>query len=272
MAQARPLLQVEELTVSYRASGATVEALGGVDFALEAGDALGLVGLSGSGKSSLGLALMGLLPTSAEVGGRVYLAGEELQALPPAARRDRCGREAAMIFQEPAMALNPVMRIRPQICEALRRRLNWAGGHEADEIVRLLEQVGLAPEVAAAYPHQLSGGQLQRVLIAVAIAPQPKLLIADEPTTALDVLTEAAIFELLAKLQRSLQLAVLLVSHDLRAVRRLCGRALVLDEGRVVEEGALEELLAAPRHPRTRALVEALGDPLGADERGLKDG
>ncbi|MBW2734490.1 MAG: ABC transporter ATP-binding protein [Deltaproteobacteria bacterium] len=243
MPRARALLEVEGLTVRYQVAGEPVEALRGIDLRLNAGDSLGLVGRSGSGKSSLGLALMGLLPPSASLGGRLFLDGEDLLTLSSAARRERCGRVVAMVFQEPAMALNPVMRIQAQVVEALRRRQGWQRKDEKDGVEESLEQVGLPAEIGAAYPHQLSGGQRQRVLIAMAIAPRPRLLIADEPTTALDVLTEAGILELLLTLRRSLGIAVLMVSHDLRAVGRLCARALVLDGGRVVGERPLGELI-----------------------------
>ncbi len=261
---AAPLVRIEGLTVAF--DGAP--AVRGVDLAVHPGEAVGIVGESGSGKSVTWLAALRLLPAKAAVAGRVLLDGRDLLALPlPEVEAVRGGR-IGMIFQDPASALNPVLRIRRQLGEVLARHRGLSGAAIAAEARRLLDLVGI-PDAARrldSYPHEMSGGQNQRVMIAMAIAGQPDLLVADEPTTALDVTIQAQILDLLAALRRELGMALVLISHDLGVVAETCDRVAVMYAGRVVEMGPAEPLFDAPRHPYTRGLLDAL-PTLDAAER-----
>jgi oligopeptide/dipeptide ABC transporter ATP-binding protein len=262
------LLAVEDLTVAFPAEGrgasldaSPIPVVDGVSFSVRRGDCVGLVGESGSGKSMTALALLRLVPPPGRiVGGRVRLAGEEILALPePAMRRVRGGR-IGLVFQEPASALDPVYTIGFQIAEAIRahRDLSWRAARREAEA--LLARVAMPDPRRRLddYPHQLSGGQRQRAMLAVALAAGPELLIADEPTTALDVTLQAAVLALLAELRRELGLAVLLITHDLGVVAEACDRAVVMYAGEVVEEAPVGALFSAPAHPYTRALLAAL--------------
>jgi peptide/nickel transport system ATP-binding protein len=248
------LLDVKDLTIAF---GQTA-AVRGISFEIKPGETLGLVGESGSGKSAASLAVLRLLPPTAVVGGSVRLGGEDLLGLPEELMRRRRGREIAMIFQEPMTALNPVMRVGEQIAEAVR-------AHEPGEsskavrakVLRAMEEVGLA-EVewrAKDYPHQFSGGQRQRILIAMAIVNRPRLLIADEPTTALDVTVQAQILGLLNGLRREHGLAMLFISHDLAVVSQVADRVAVMQRGEIVEQGTVRDLFARPQHVYTRRLL-----------------
>ena len=237
-----------------------VPALHGIDLDVMPGAAVGLVGESGCGKSVTWLAALGLLPGRASVTGSVTLAGTELLgAAPRVLDRVRGGR-IAMIFQDPASSLNPVHRIGTQVAEAVALHQGVARGAARAEAKRLLDQVGM-PDAARrmdAYPHELSGGQNQRVMIAMALAGRPELLVADEPTTALDVTIQAQILELLAELRRTTGMALVLISHDLGVVAETCERVAVMYAGRIVEEAPVETLFADPRHPYTQGLLGAL--------------
>ena len=237
-----------------------VPALHGIDLDVMPGEAVGLVGESGCGKSVTWLAALGLLPGRASVTGSVTLAGTELLgAAPRVLDRVRGGR-IAMIFQDPASSLNPVHRIGTQVAEAVALHQGVARGAARAEAKRLLDQVGM-PDAARrmdAYPHELSGGQNQRVMIAMALAGRPELLVADEPTTALDVTIQAQILELLAELRRTTGMALVLISHDLGVVAETCERVAVMYAGRIVEEAPVETLFADPRHPYTQGLLGAL--------------
>ena len=237
-----------------------VPALHGIDLDVMPGEAVGLVGESGCGKSVTWLAALGLLPGRASVTGSVTLAGTELLgAAPRVLDRVRGGR-IAMIFQDPASSLNPVHRIGTQVAEAVALHQGVARGAARAEAKRLLDQVGM-PDAARrmdAYPHELSGGQNQRVMIAMALAGRPELLVADEPTTALDVTIQAQILELLAELRRTSGMALVLISHDLGVVAETCERVAVMYAGRIVEEAPVETLFADPRHPYTQGLLGAL--------------
>ncbi|MGB6431553.1 MAG: ABC transporter ATP-binding protein [Candidatus Acidiferrales bacterium] len=263
------LLDLRRLTVELPTPGGWVRPVNDVSLALVAGETLGLVGESGSGKTMLSLALMGLLPRGARVMGQAWLAGSngdldgrrELLALDSAGRAELRGRSLAMIFQEPMTSLNPVMRVGAQVAEAVR-----VGGGAAcprPEVERrVLEAFERAripdPEMRARqFPHQLSGGLRQRVMIAMAVASGPRLLIADEPTTALDVTVQEQILELLATLRTELGLTLLFITHDLAVVARVAQRIAVLYAGRVVEVGPVDEILARPRHPYTEGLLRA---------------
>jgi peptide/nickel transport system ATP-binding protein len=264
-----PLLEVKHLRVALSTARGEVEALRGIDFALERGDTLGLIGESGCGKSLTALALMGLLPEGAKLSGSIRLDGRELVGIDEAALRALRGDRIAMIFQEPMTALNPLHRIGRQIAEPLRLHRGLDARTARAEALRLLDRVRL-PDAARrieAYPHQLSGGQRQRVMIAMALACKPDLLIADEPTTALDVTIQAQILALIAELVEADRMALLLISHDLGVIARHVRRMLVMYGGSVVERGATSEVFARRAHPYTRGLFAArpkLGAARGA--------
>ncbi len=260
-----PLIRIENLAVSFDGQAA----LRGVSFGVARGEALGLVGESGCGKSVTWLAALGLLPAKARITGSVRLAGEEILGAPPAALERVRGGRVAMIFQDPASSLNPVHRVGRQIAEALALHRGLYGAAARAEAKRLLDTVGI-PDAARrldAYPHEFSGGQNQRVMIAMALAGQPDLLVADEPTTALDVTIQAQILELLQHLRRETGMALVLISHDLGVVAETCDRVAVMYAGRIVEEGPVERLFDAPAHPYTRGLLGALPDIDGPRRR-----
>jgi oligopeptide/dipeptide ABC transporter ATP-binding protein len=256
---AAALLQVEALTTTLVGTGASV--LEDVSFSVEAGETLCVVGESGSGKSMLALAIMGLLPPAIRIArGAIRLRGEDLTTLPPAEWRARRGRDLAMIFQEPMTALNPVMRAGAQVTEVLRKRRGMADAAARAEALRLLARVGIpAPETRfQAYPHELSGGLRQRVMIAMALAAEARVLLADEPTTALDVTIQAQILDLLQDLRRERGLALVLITHDLGVVAEMADRVLVLYAGRTAEIAPVSELFDDPKHPYTRALLDSI--------------
>jgi oligopeptide/dipeptide ABC transporter ATP-binding protein len=256
------ILQVEELQTQFTTDDGVVRAVDGVSFEVHAGETLALVGESGSGKSVTALSILRLLPEPAGrvAGGRVILHGRDLLALPPAAMRRVRGREISMVFQEPMTSLNPVFTCGDQIVEALVLHERMGGREARSRAVELLRQVGIpAPEQRVAeYPHQLSGGMRQRVMIAMALACRPALLIADEPTTALDVTIQAQILDLLCRLQEELGMAVLLITHDLGVVAETADRVAVLYAGQVVESCDVEALFRRTRHPYTAGLLASL--------------
>jgi len=260
------LVAIEGLTVSF---GST-PALRGIDLAVAPGEAVGLVGESGCGKSVTWLAALGLLPRSAWVAGSVVLDGQELLGAPARVLDRVRGGRVAMIFQDPGSALNPVQRIGTQVAEAVRLHRGLSGAAARAEALRLLEQVGLpgARGRMDGYPHEMSGGQNQRVMIAAALAGRPALLIADEPTTALDVTIQAQILDLLRELRRELGMALVLISHDLGVVAEMCERVAVMYAGRIVEEAPADELFARPRHPYATGLLGAL-PPISGPRRPL---
>jgi peptide/nickel transport system ATP-binding protein len=257
------LLRVRELGIAFGANKVVHE----VSFEVRAGQTLGLVGESGSGKSATALAAMRLLAPEARVSGEILLAdcaggSVDLLALPQGEMRRRRGRDVAMIFQEPMTALNPVMRVGEQIAEAVRAHCPELASNAAKaKVLEVMDEVALPDPVrrASDYPHQFSGGQRQRIMIAMAIVNRPRLLIADEPTTALDVTVQAQILELLGRLRKTHGLAMLFISHDLAVVAQACGeagdRVAVMQAGRIVEEAETEELFAKPQHVYTRKLL-----------------
>ncbi|MBR1173669.1 ABC transporter ATP-binding protein [Bradyrhizobium sp. KB893862 SZCCT0404] len=261
-----PLVSIQGLSVAFNG----VPVLRGVDIALGKGEALGLVGESGSGKSVTWLAALGLLPRHARVSGSVRLDGRELLGA-PAAELDRVrGGRVAMIFQDPASALNPVLTIRKQLCEALALHRNLQGEAVKAEAKRLLDLVGI-PDAArrlSAYPHEFSGGQVQRIMIAMALAGNPDVLVADEPTTALDATIQAQILELLSTIRRDMNMAMVLISHDLGVVAENCDRVAVMYAGRIVEQAPSNQLFADPVHPYAQGLIGAL-PPLDGPRRRL---
>ncbi len=262
---ASPLLEVAGLTVDFAGDGAPVRALHGIDLALAAGETYALVGESGSGKSVTSLAIMGLLDRGAAVGGSIRLckregAPVELRGLSAAAMTRLRGREVAMVFQEPMTSLNPVATAGAQVAEVLRRHRGVRGAALEKAVVAALAEVEI-PDPAArarAYPHELSGGMRQRVLIALALAGNPRLLIADEPTTALDVTVQAQILALLQRLQAQRGMAILFITHSLAVVATIAHRVGVMYAGRIVEEAPVATLFARPRHPYTRGLLASV--------------
>jgi len=273
-----PILDIRDLRIRF----GSVNAVRGVNIRLDEGEVLGLVGESGSGKSVTALAILGLLGAAAEVEGSILWrnsdskaaalttaqnnnapANEALDLLrqPPSALRHLRGREIAMIFQEPMTALNPVMTIGKQVAECFQaHNASWTGREAKQRAIAALEEVAI-PEAASRYgdyPHQFSGGQRQRILIAMALINRPRLLIADEPTTALDVTVQAQILALLRELQIQYGLAMLFISHDLAVVGQVASRVAVMRTGEVVETGPAGQLLSAPEHPYTRSLLAAV--------------
>ena len=262
------ILDVAGLTVRS-GSGTLVR---DVSFSLQAGERLGLIGESGSGKSLTSLAVTGLLPEALLASGSVLLDGHQVVGARDADLRPLRGPVAQIVFQEPLTALDPLMRVGRQIAEPLRRHLGLRGAELKSAVAAALDEVALSePRFARAYPHELSGGQRQRVAIAIALAAKPQLLIADEPTTALDVTVQDAVLSLLERLVAERGMALLFISHDLAVVSRRVDRIVVLRDGLVVEEGAVAQVLQHPAEPYTRVLVDsarALDAFLDAKEAG----
>lgn len=252
----RPLVEITDLEVSFGES----QVLRGINLSLHRGEAVGMVGESGCGKSITWLAALGLLPKHAKVSGHVKLEGEDLLGIAET-RLDRVrGGRIATIFQDPASSLNPVHTVGDQVVEALRLHRSMDRKSARFEARRLFDQVGI-PDAAkrlGAYPYELSGGQNQRVMIAMALAGNPDVLIADEPTTALDVTIQAQILDLLQQIRRDNEMTLVLISHDLGVIREICDRALVLYAGKVVEEAPVDLLFSRPSHPYTAGLLAAL--------------
>ncbi|KEO55583.1 ABC transporter ATP-binding protein [Thioclava indica] len=264
----KPVLEVENLRVSFVSEGRVSPAVKGVSFSVGNGETVALVGESGSGKSVTALSTVALLGGSAQVEGSIRYEGREMIG---ASERDLMatrGNDISFIFQEPMTSLNPLHTLEKQITESLSLHQGLRGAAARARVIELLEKVGIPdPETRLAdYPHQLSGGQRQRVMIAMALANGPDLLIADEPTTALDVTIQAQILDLLADLKRDMGMSLLFISHDLGVVRRIADRVCVMQHGEIVEQGPTEEIFANPRHPYTRKLLEAeptgLADPV----------
>jgi oligopeptide transport system ATP-binding protein len=256
---AAPVLEIDDLRVGFATPQGIVEAVRGLSMSVAAGETVAVVGESGSGKSQAMMAAMGLLSRNGHATGNVRYRGRDILGLPARALNDIRGARIGMIFQEPMTSLDPLYRVGSQIAEPLvrHRKLSWSAAKA--HAVELLHLVGIPePERrVAAYPHELSGGQRQRVMIAMAIANEPDVLIADEPTTALDVTVQAQIVALLQDLQARFGMAIVFISHDLGLVRRIAGRVVVMRRGEVVETGATAEVFERPRHPYTRMLVDA---------------
>jgi len=262
-----PLLQVEDLHVWFDlADGGELHAVQGVGLSLEPGERLGLVGESGCGKTTTALAILGLLPPSASAAGRVLIDGQDILSGGEAAMRPHRWVDVAIVFQGAMNALNPVRTIGEQIVESLQLHDRGKGSAARTRTAELLEAVGIPAGRAARYPHELSGGMRQRAAIAMALSCNPRVLIADEPTTALDVMVQAQILELLDGLCRDFGLALVLVTHDLPVVSQLCDRCAVMYAGEIVERGPLDLIYHSPGHPYSRMLFAASPDLAGLDE------
>ena len=259
---ARPLLRVEGLTVEFRTEHGPVEAAREVGFTVHSGETFGLVGESGSGKTVTSLAVLGMVgaPAGRTAAGSVRLDGRELRGLPPRELRKIRGNEIGMIFQEARRSLDPAFTVGDQIAETMRAHLGISRRDARARAVEMLELVGIprARRRVHEYPHQFSGGMAQRVMLAIALCCSPKLLIADEPTTALDVTAQARVLELIRDLQDELGLAVLFISHDLGVIAQMCDRVAVMYAGQIVETGSVDDVLNWPRHPYTASLMAAL--------------
>ena len=259
---AQPLLSIEDLVVEFRTEAGAIRAVDGLTLTVSPGERVGLVGESGCGKSVTALALLGLVPSPPGriAGGRVLFDGRDLTALPEAELRRVRGAGIAMIFQEPMTALNPVFTIGSQMVEVLRRQRRLSGKDARAAAIEWLDRVGI-PEPAkrlGSYPHELSGGMRQRVMIAMALSCRPKLLIADEPTTALDVTIQAQVLDLMRSLTEETGAALILITHDLGVVAETCQRACVMYTGKLVEDAPIDALFAAPRHPYTAGLLASV--------------
>jgi len=261
----QPLLSVRDLSVAFRQGERQLLAVDRISFDLKKGETLALVGESGSGKSVTALSVMKLLPypAASHTSGTIHFKGQELLSLPEREIRHVRGNDITIIFQEPMTSLNPLHTIEKQIGEILLLHSGVSGAPARRRILELLTQVGIPvpEERLASYPHQLSGGQRQRVMIAMALANEPDLLIADEPTTALDVTVQAQILTLLKELQTRLGMAMLFITHDLGIVRRLADHVCVMKDGKIVESGHVAEVFERPQHPYTRALLAAEPKP-----------
>ena len=256
------LLDVSDLKVTFGTRYGTVTALDSVSFHVDQGETLGIVGESGCGKSITALSLMGLIPTPPGklAAGSIKFLGNELIGLPPAQLRSLRGSDMAMIFQEPMTSLNPVFTVGDQIAEAITLHQKLDHENALKQAVELLDRVGIpSPEKRARdFPHQLAGGMRQRVMIAMAVSCRPKILIADEPTTALDVTVQAQIFDLLNEVQQEFGAAIILITHDMGAISEMADRVAVMYAGRIIEEGRADDILDHPQHPYTRGLISCI--------------
>ena len=253
------MLEIKDLRVRFH--DADHDAVRGISLTVADGEIMGLVGESGSGKTVTAMVVSGLLPRKkADVSGQVLLDGKDLLALDGAAMRKRQGCAISVVFQEPMSAMNPVMRIGPQVEEALRVHTKLKAEERKERALQALRDVDLADAEAIyeKYPHQMSGGMLQRAMIAAAIISRPKLLLADEPTTALDVTIQAQILELLRRLNREMGMSVLFISHNLNVVRKLCTQVAVMEKGHIVETGPTEQVFHDPQADYTKRLIAAI--------------
>ena len=257
-----PLLAVENLRTWFYTRGGVIRAVDGIDFSIPLGGTLGVVGESGSGKSVTALSVMQLIeaPGRIEAGTKILLEGNDLAELPEGRMARIRGNDVSMIFQEPMTSLNPVFTVGDQIAEAVKLHQHVGSRDAMDRAVEMMELVGIPSPAqrVADYPHQLSGGMRQRVMIAMALSCNPKLLIADEPTTALDVTVQAQILELMKELRERLGMAILLITHDLGVVAEMVDEVAVMYAGRIVERGPVADIFASPQHPYTEALLDSI--------------
>lgn len=262
MSQAETILEIKDLCVEFRTVEGTVRAVDHLSYTLHKGEKLGIVGESGSGKSVSSLSMMQLIPNPPGkiTGGEILYKGRDLVKLSEREMQKIRGNEISMIFQEPMTSLNPIIKCGRQIAESLRLHRGMKKNEAMAEAVRMMQAVGIAnPEVRAhEYPHQMSGGMRQRVMIAMALACRPQILIADEPTTALDVTIQAQILDLIRELNESMKTSVVFITHDLGVVSELCDTVIVMYTGHIVEQAPVRELFADPKHPYTRGLLSAI--------------
>ena len=252
------LLRFEDVSVTYRTGGGDVPAVRGVDLDVAAGEVVGIAGESGCGKSTLAATILRLQPPSARVTGRVLFEGEDVQSMRWGDLRALRWAGASMVFQGALHSLNPVQRVGAQIAEPIRLHEPGLADAQVDgRVADLLDQVGLPPTRARSYPHQMSGGQRQRVMIAMALACRPRLIVADEPTTALDVMVQAQVLGVLRELVRELDVGLLMISHDLSVLADLCDRIAVMYAGRVIEHGPADKVFSDPLHPYAAALARS---------------
>jgi peptide/nickel transport system ATP-binding protein len=264
-----PLLEVRDLKTYFRLESGTVRAVDGVSFRLDYGEALGIVGESGCGKTTTALSLVQILPSNGRIaGGEINLMGIDLVKKTENQLRRYRWREISIVFQGAMNALNPVQRVIDQIAEPIEQRLGESKATSLSRARELLDLVGIPKQRGSAYPHELSGGMRQRAMIAMALACDPAIVIGDEPTTALDVMVQAQILELLERLRGELGLSMILITHDLSVVAETCDRALVMYAGRVAEEGSVGEIFRRPRHPYTQKLLSSFPN-IRADRRTL---
>ena len=265
-----PLLEARELVVAFPHRRGETRALDHVSFSIAPGEILGLIGESGAGKSLTGAAIIGLLPAPGRIaGGAVYLTGERIDTLPPERLRRIRGRRIGMIFQEPMTSLDPLMRVGRQLTETIRTHLDLPRAEARSRAISWLERVGIpdAARRADSWPHEFSGGQRQRVVIALALCAGPELVIADEPTTALDVSVQAQIITLLKSLARENGTAILLITHDMGVIAETADRVAVLYAGRIVETGPVAQIVRHPAHPYTQGLMDSIPDVARRMER-----
>jgi oligopeptide/dipeptide ABC transporter ATP-binding protein len=254
------VLEVRDLSLAFRNADGLLPIVTDVSFSIAKGEAVALVGESGCGKSITASAIMGIAPDNAEIGGSIILNGTPISGLPPRERRKLCGRHMGFIFQEPMTALHPTLSIGRQMTDTLRHNLGLSHAAATDRAAELLDRVGIprARDILKGYVHELSGGMRQRVMIALAISCGPSLIIADEPTTALDVTIQAQVLDLLDDMRRELNLAMLFITHDLEVVGDFCDRAVVMYAGDVVERGLSADIVRSPAHPYARGLIDAV--------------
>jgi peptide/nickel transport system ATP-binding protein len=252
------LLETRSLFIRYRMRSGTVRAVQNVNLAIARGEAVGLVGESGCGKSTLAKGILGVLPRYAEVRGGVLFEGRDLASLPPADLRKVRGEEIGLIFQDPMTRLDPLMTIKDHFVELIQHHRDVGKREAVDMALKALAAVGIPPSRFRNYPHEFSGGMRQRIMIAMTLVLEPKLLIADEPTTSLDVIVEGQILQVLEDLRRRYSLALVLVTHNLGIVAETCDRVAVMYAGRIVEEGAVREIFRNPLHPYTQGLLHSV--------------
>ena len=260
VADAPTVLEVDNLSLGFRNADGLLPIVTDVSFSIRSGEAVALVGESGCGKSITASAIMGIAPDNAEIGGTITLNGKVISGLSPKERRKLCGRHMGFIFQEPMTALHPTLSIGRQMSDTLMHNLGLGQREATDRAAELLDRVGIprARDILKGYVHELSGGMRQRVMIALAISCGPSLIIADEPTTALDVTIQAQVLDLLDDMRRELNLAMLFITHDLEVVGDFCDRAVVMYAGDVVERGSSEDVVHHPAHPYARGLIDAV--------------
>ena len=254
------LLEINDLDIHYVTEQATFRAVNGIDLSLEEGETLGLVGETGAGKTTTALGILNLIPNPPGkiVGGEILYKGENVVTMDQAALRKLRGNEISMIFQDPMTALNPVMRVGDQIVETISLHMECSRAEAVERSLDMLKMVGIGPERSTDYPHQLSGGMKQRVVIAMALACSPALLIADEPTTALDVTIQAQVLEMINDLKNRLKTSVLLITHDLGIVAECCQKVAVMYAGEIVEYGSLRDIFKETSHPYTMGLFRSI--------------